>query len=163
MCYNYIQVFPHPVLNKRIKICAGCSILTEKKHLAWDGICSLVLMLFPNLPAVYHYGPHVLSPGSRGLADKCEYRQDTLRHTHIWPLCVVVLHYRPLISTTFLRTLGDGERNRMAMGGKGGKNNLNQNRKDKANSYIWLEQKVWKVWEIKILCMIVPFLHVCFV
>lgn len=94
--------------------------------------------MFPDLPAVYQYGPHVLSPCSRGLADKREYRQDTLRHTHIRPLCVVVLNYRPLISTNFLRTLGGGESNRMAIG-RNGRKNPNSNQSKEGNNYIWLE------------------------
>lgn len=54
------------------------------------------------LPAVYEDGAHVGGVCRRGAAYEGEHRQAVLRHAHIRPLRVVVLHHRALLMPTLV-------------------------------------------------------------
>lgn len=56
-------------------------------------------------PAMHQHRPHVRSPRQGRLLDEGEERQTVFGDSHVRPLCVMVLNYRPLIGPAPLGTL----------------------------------------------------------
>ena len=61
-------------------------------------------------PAMHQHRPHVRSPRQGRLLDEGEERQTVFGDSHVRPLCVMVLNYRPLTGPAPLGTLGRRDR-----------------------------------------------------